>query len=369
MKKINTVFSEIKTPESWKENLYNRIQEEEDMNMKAIRPIRKIAAWAVAAAAVVSVSVITAAATGILNFESILRKNYNDEISASKIEQGDYQPLDASVSSKNFEFTAKAFMGDNEESYVLLEAKVKNPDLDVDKMGITLYSLEENVTDLESYGTDSYESEVSFDEEGNKFFLFKVKTYSSWVYEATYEKTNLMLYINKITCENDKTKIVFPAKLKILFAPEFSNEEAKEVNIGKKFSMADVDCVLEKMVASDYGTKVFFSFTNDGKCDTIISAWENAKDTVEDMMGIDNYEELTLDESPITLIVNGEKIPLINNGDSVPLEITVAVYEINTSTTETGFTLTFDPIDYQKAESVAIKVRTDEGVKKYILKQ
>ncbi len=369
MKKLNNVFSEIKTPESWKENLYERIQEEENMNMKTIRPIRKIATWVIAAAAVISVSVVTAAATGMLDFGSILRSSYNDEISASKVEKGDYQPLDASVSSKNFEFTAKAFMGDEEESYVLLEAKVKNPKLDVDKMKVTLYSLEENVADLENYGTDTYESEVAFDEDGNKFFLFRVKTYSAWVQEATYEKTNLMLYINKIVCENDKTTKVIPANLKILFQPEFTDGGAREVNIGKKFAMDNVDCVLEKLVAYDYGTKVSFSFTNDADCDTIEEAWKNAKDTAEDMMGIDNYEKFTLKDSAVQLIVNGKKVPLIDNADSAPMEVTVGVHTVDVATTTAGFTITFDPVDYENADSVAVRVKTDSGVKKYILKK
>lgn len=203
MKKLNNVFSEIKTPESWKENLYNRIQEEEDMNTREVRRIKKVTAYIIAAAVVVSLSVVTAAATGILDFGGFLRKNYNDEISASKVEQGDYQALDASVTSRNFEFTAKAFMGDTEESYVLLEAKVKKPKFDVDKMSVTLYSLEESVTDLESYGTDTYESEAVIDEDGNKSFLFRVKTYPAWVTKAVYENTNLMLYISEIVCEND----------------------------------------------------------------------------------------------------------------------------------------------------------------------
>ncbi len=369
MKKLNNVFSEIKTPESWKENLYNRIQEEEDMNMKTIRPIRKITTWVIAAAAVISVSVVTAAATGILDFGSILRSKYNDNISASKIEQGDYQPLDASVSSKNFEFTAKAFMGDLEESYVLLEAKVKNPKLDVDKMSVTLYSLEEYVTDLENYGTDTYESEAVIDENGNKSFLFRVKTYNVWVYKATYEKTNLMLKIDEIVCENDTTKKVIPANLKILFKPEFTDSGAKEVTIGKSFSMDGTDCKLEKLVASDYGTKVSFSFTNEGECATIMEAWESARDIAEDMMGIDDYENFTLKESAVQLIVNGKNVALIDNGDSVPMEVTVSVYETDVATKEAGFTVTFDPIDYANADSVAVRVKTDDGVKKYVLKK
>ena len=368
MKKLNNVFSEIKTPESWKENLYDRIQEEENMNMKTIRPIRKIAIWVIAAAAVVSLSVVTAAATGILDFGGILRKNYNDEISASKVEQGDYQPLDASVTSKNFEFTAKAFMGDEEESYVLLEAKVLNPKLDVDRMSVTLYSLGEQVTDLEKYGTDTYESEAVTDENGNKSFLFRVKTYNAWVYTATIEKTNLMLYINEIRCSNEEKERVIPANLKILFQPEFTDGGAKEVAIGKKFTMDGTACTLDKLVASDYGTKVSFSFTNDGGSG-IMDSWENARDTAEDMMGIDDYENFTLEESRVKLIVNGKKIPLIDNADSVPMEVFVLAYENDVTTTDAGFTITFAPVDYENADSVAVRVKTDDGVKKYVLKK
>ncbi len=368
MKKLNNVFSEIKTPESWKENLYNRIQEEEEMNMKAIRPIRKITTWVIAAAAVISVSVVTAAATGILDFGSILRGRYNDEISASKIEQGDYQPLDASVTSKNFEFIAKAFMGDEEESYVLLEAKVLNPKLDVDRMSVTLYSLGEQVTDLEKYGTDTYESEAVTDENGNKSFLFRVKTYNAWVYTATVENTNLMLYINEIRCSNEEKERVIPANLKILFQPEFTDGGAKEVTIGKKFEMDGISCTLDKLVASDYGTKVSFSFTNNGGYG-IMDSWENARDTAEDMMGIDDYEHLTLEESKVKLIVNGKEIPLIDNADSVPMEVIVSAYENDVTTNDAGFTITFAPVDYENADSVAVKVRTDDGVKKYILKK
>lgn len=339
------------------------------MNMKAVRPIRKIATWVIAAAAVVSLSVVTAAATGILDFGGILRQNYNDEISASKVEQGDYQPLDASVTSKNFEFTAKAFMGDTEESYVLLEAKVKNPKLDVDKMSVTLYSLEESVTDLESYGTDTYESEAVVDEDGNKSFLFRVKTYPAWVTKAVYENTNLMLYISEIVCENDTTTKKMPASLKILFNPEYSGVKAKDVTISRKISIAGTDGKLENLVVSDYGTKVNFSFTNEGKYATLMDAWENARDTAEDMMGIDDYENFTLEESKVKLIVNGKEIPLIDNADSKPMEVFVSAYENDVTTTDAGFTITFAPVDYENADSVAVRIKTDDGVKKYILKK
>ena len=366
MKKLNNVFSEIKTPESWKENLYTRIQEEENMNTREVRRIKKVTAYIIAAAVVVSLSVVTAAATGILDFGSLLRQNYNDEISASKLEHGDYQPLDASVTSEDFEFTAKAFMGDEEESYVLLEAKVKNPELDIDKMGVTLYSLEEHVLDLENYVADTYESEAIVDEEGNKSFLFRVKAYPAWVDKATTEKTNLMLYIAKIRCANDKARTVISTDLKILFKPELTDGGAEEISIGKKFTLGGTDCTLDKLVASDYGTKVSFSFTNDGECDTIMKAWESARDNTEDMMGIDNYESFTLEDSRVQLIVDGKEISLIDNADSMPMEIITLVYDDGVATTEAGFTITFAPINYESAGSVEVRVNTDDGVKNLI---
>ena len=368
MKKLNNVFSEIKTPESWKENLYERIQEEEKMTTREVRRIKKVTSYIIAAAVVVSLSVVTAAATGILDFGGILRRNYNDNISATKLEQGDYQALDASVTSKNFEFTAKAFMGDAEESYVLQEAKVKNPELDVDKMSVTLYSLGEQVTDLEKYGTDIYESEAVVDENGNKNFLFRVKTYPAWVYTAVAEDTNLMLYINEIRCSNEENERVIPADLKILFKPEFTDDGAKEVSIGKKFSMSGTACTLDNLIVSDYGTKVSFSFTNEGG-NGIMESWLNARDTAEDMMGIDNYESFTLEESKVKLIVNGKEIPLIDNADSVPMEVFVSAYENDVTTADAGFTITFAPVDYENAESVAVRVKTDDGVKKFVLKK
>ncbi len=367
MKKLNNVFSEIKTPESWKENLYERIQEEENMTTREVRRIKKVTSYIIAAAVVVSLSVVTAAATGILDFGGFLRKNYNDEISASKLEQGDYQPLDASVTSSNFEFTAKAFMGDSEESYVLLEAKVLNPKLDVDKMSVTLYSLGEQVTDLENYGTDTYESDAIIDENGNKSFLFRVKTYNAWVYTAVAENTNLMLHIDEIRCSNEEKERVIPADLKILFKPEFTDDGAEEVAIGKKFEMDGTACTLDKLVASDYGTKVNFSFTNED-ANGIMESWNSARDTAEDMMGIDDYENFTLEESKIKLIVNGKEIPLINNADSVAMEVFVSAYENDVTTTDAGFTITFAPVDYENAESVAVIVKTDDGVKKFVLK-
>ena len=308
MKKLNSVFSEIKTPESWKENLYNRIQEEEtDMNMKKIRPIRKIAAWAAAVAAVVTVSVVTAAATGIIDFGSILRSRYNDNISAEKIEKGDYQSLDASATSENFEFTAKAFMGDPEESYVLLEAKVKNPEFEAEKLGVSLYSLGENVSDIENYGLDTYESEAVVDEEGNKSFLFRVKTYPAWVQEATAEKTNLMLYINRITVKNGETEKVLNADLKILFKPEFTNDDTKNISIGKTFMLGGVKCRIDEVVTSDYGTKVRFSFTNKGKFYGIMNSWEAARDTAEKMMGVEIIAHSAIQARELVVRLHAER--------------------------------------------------------------
>ena len=368
MKKLNNVFSEIKTPESWKENLYNRIQEEENMTTREVRKIKKVTAYIIAAAVVVSLSVVTATATGILDFGSFLRKNYNDNISATKLEQGDYQALDASVTSKNFEFTAKAFMGDIEESYVLLEAKVKNPELDVDKMNISLHLLGEDVANPKDYASRTYESEAIVDEDGNKIFLFRVDTYPAWVENAIANNTNLMLNIVEIYCENNETKKVIPSDLKILFKPEFTDGGAKEIFIGKNLSMNNTDCKLEKLVASDYGTKVSFAFTNEGGND-IINAWKSARDTAEDMMGIDNYERFTLEESNVQLIVNGKEIPLIDNADSLPMEIITMVSDNGFTSDNAGFTITFAPIDYENAESVAVKIKTDDGVKKFALKK
>ena len=65
-----------------------------------------------------------------------------------------------------------------------------------------------------------------------------------------------------------------------------------------------------------------------------MESWENARDTAEDMMGIDDYENFTLEESKVKLIVDGMEIPLIDNADSV-----------------------------------AVRVKTDDGVKKFVLKK
>lgn len=132
--------------------------------------------------------------------------------------------------------------------------------------------------------------------------------------------------------------------------------------------MAGTDGKLENLVVSDYGTKVNFSFTNEGKYATIMEAWAYARKVSEEMLGIEDYENITADESAVKLVVDGETVPFVRGGDVKPMEVNVYIFEVDVASKKAGFDLTFKPIEYGTAESVVLEIETDNGAKKINLK-
>lgn len=378
MKNIKNLFSEIKTPESWKADLYAEIQKEENARRPVIKRFSTVIS---AAAAIAAVSITAAAVTGILDFGGILRNSFDDGISASKIETGDYQALDSCAENDIISLKASAFMGDMFDSYIILEARLKDSAKnDFSRLGLEVKVYDNTVSDGNNYVSNIYYGVPEKDENGETVYIFKVKTLPYWVEEAVENGGSLLLDVRAVVFEtSEDSQIRETADMQISFAPDenildeyFDVEPNREMNINGEI------CIAERFIPSDYAARLVLAYT-------VPYSIENNGETVTDLWRIGgiygrkiinapkNETEFSADLCPIKLVVDGNVVPYIGkefNGIERPYEIMGINDEIDGSFKLTNSficVLSFEPFDFENAESVVIEIENTSGETEHII--
>ncbi|MBP1561124.1 MAG: hypothetical protein J6C96_07790 [Oscillospiraceae bacterium] len=368
MKNINQIFSNMKTPDSWKEKLYAKIGEEKS----AERPkIKKLAAVAAAAAAVFTVTVTAAALTGFFDFGDILRGCFDDDISAAKIETGAYQELSEYAENDLVSLKVSAFMGDYSDSYVILEAKLKDDaPKDFERIALDVKIFDETVTNPEKYAFDRYYGVPEKDENGDTVYIFKVRVYPYWSKNAVENNVKLLVDVTHVCFEADEF-VSFtrqPADLQLSFAPDKNVlTEYTCIEPNREVSVNGEACTIEKFIPSDYVTRILIGYTVPDSLGEITNIWEMGCIYGETITGIPNEKvKSSYDSCPFKLVVDGENVPYIGeefNGYEKPFRVTCYTTDNGTTLTNsfTGI-LSFEPFDFQSAESVVIEIEGSEPV-------
>lgn len=267
MKNLNNIFTDIKTPDSWKKNLYSKAYAQKKQSTPVFKRVAVGTGIAFAAA---TTTLTVGALTDTFNIVDVLRNGFGDDVTASKIDSGDYQKLENFIQTEDIEFKVTAFVGDSEESYTLVEARLKDSakELDIQKLSIRALVLGEEIdasqfgTELGQYFGDVYEATLSNDENGDIVYNFRVDNYPAWIESAIANKSNLNLWIQEIivTDSNGENKVQEIMKNTSFMPERDAVSTIPYIRFNKNITANGANVLLNEVVPSDYKTTVNFSF-------------------------------------------------------------------------------------------------------------
>lgn len=373
MNKLKNIFGKITTPAEWKTRLFREAEETAPTPKLNRTPIRKTAAVIMAAAAVVAVSVTAAAVTGFFDLGSVMRNKFDDAVSAEKLADGEYQPLDVSAENDLLSVKALAFIGDYEDCYVILEARSKRYADDLKELSLGVLTYNELCEDTSDLGYTAYKGEPVTDENGEKSYIFKMKCYPAYTGPAAEKQLKLFFDIKWVGYERGAKNMYSRTytDLSLGFVPDGSViREPVEIELNAPSRSNGVDCTVERFASTVYATKLDISYPiYKSAYDSNWALWDAGRKQGRTLLAIhEGSIELTDEFCPIKLRVDGEYVPLFNNTKSwYPGDVLVdergggegmpyGIYEIED---ENKFLveLRFEHIDFENAESIVIEMR------------
>lgn len=364
MKNIQQVFSEIKTPKSWKDDLYGRIEKERSIKRGKIKHIGTVIA---AAAAVLAVTFTAAAFSGLLDLGSILQKDFGDDISAAKVETGAYQSLGEFAENDIISVRASAFMGDYVDSYIMLEAKLgESAEKDFSRLAMDIRVYDETVTAPGRYYAERYYAVPKTDENGETTYVFKVKVPMYWISHSVESREDIIVDITNVCFEYESGTELFAPRavdLKLSFAPDESViNELVCIDIDRELLAGGEKCKAAKFIPSDYAARIVVEYTVPDSFGGITDIWETGCMYGKKIAGV--YDDDTVPSAcPFTLLVDGESVPFIKSSANAPFavcNITGENGEFPTNNFE--FVLSYEPFDFESAESVIIEIDGEENI-------
>ena len=376
MKRLEKAFDSIKTPDSWKENLYKAAYAESTTKQKKISVKRVISVSFAAAAACMASALTVGAITGTFNIVEILRGNFRDEISAEKYLKGQYQELDISCENENVLFEALAFMGDVNETYTLVTARPKT-DMEFDKMSIEVSVLENTITNLDEYATFTINSAAETDENGNPVYFFNVRNLPCCgLYEDNSE--SLIIRISEITYINNGMEMKEFVDLSMEYVPDFTKISQIEHSIFEEVvDINGVECLFEYSNISDYTATIDFLYdipdTLELNEKTYVDSENISNLMIRQILNLksENAYEPVVEECPVKLIVDGKIKQFIDyNEETMHYPYQNAMMLCGENYDEDSSTyccqLSFKPFKLTEAESVEFQIETTNGETKVL---
>lgn len=370
MKEINELFSKTRTPEEWKQRLYKRAEDE----FKAHPVIARRTVSIIAAAALCAVSVTAMAASGIIDLGALFRSGFGDKISASKIDNGEYQQPVAYVSDEIITVGALAFVGDTADSYLLMEAKLADEYADTERLSLDVVVVDEKTEDISSYFRERYHGVLQKSENGDTAYVFNVKLPEHWVNSAIMNGSMVSVRITGIYLDNDDAAQSIDTDIRLDFEPESSIVAAENiVALDKDLERNGMKYTVDSFISADYRSRVRLEYfvPETEYCDIggVTDMWYSGVVYGDKTFGIDltNACEAPEATSPLRLTVDGNSIPY--SGDFKAIQL----YNLNEGAAE-DFRITdhfivefnFEPFDFEGAESVIIEISKPDGTTEYI---
>lgn len=372
MKRLEKAFDSIKTPDSWKENLYKAAYAETPTIKKKFS-IKRVISVSVAAATLCMASALTVGAvTGTFNISDILRIGFSDEVSADKYIRGQYQPLNVKCENENVSFEALAFMGDVDETYSLLVARPKT-DIVFDNMAIEVNVLENTDTDLDTFATFTVQGIPDTDESGNTVYFFNVRNLPSCGLYAVNSES-LVIRIFNVIYYNNGSPVYEEADMKMEFIPDVTKLSPIEyIDHMEEVSINGNECIVENSHISDYQASINIVYEFPEKIEENFYDDTIGDRYVRDIFGLksENAYLPVAEECPVKLVVDGEFVEF----SELDEEILHSPIEHAVNLTDDGYaaslyiTLNYEPFTFSEAESVAFEITTTNGdVKTFKLK-
>lgn len=372
MKRLEKAFDSIKTPDSWKDNLYKAAYAKEKITAKKRMkmPIKRAIAVSIAAATICLASALTVGAlTGTFNIVEILRGGFSDEVSMEKYINGQYQPLDVSCENETISFKAVAFMGDVDETYTLVEARLKE-DIPVDEISIDVSVLENNVTDIEAYGSSIVTAVADTDADGNTAYFFNIRNLPSCgLYEIGAE--SLIMRINKVIYRTGYKEETEDVDLSMEFVPETSYLSPVEYHeLMEEVDINGTPCFVTDAHISDYQASITFSYyipeTLELGGEVITDYFSIADLKIRDILNLksENAYQPVPKECPVKLVVDGALMDFSEYNEDVlhaPFDNIMGPCEDDEYNSQFYCVVNFEHFKFSEAESVAFEITTTDG--------
>lgn len=363
MNDLKNIFGKLTASDELKNRIYEAAEENTPREVNKRPVLKKTAAVLISAAAVLAVSVTTAAVTGFFDLGTVMRNKFDDNISAAKLEEGSYQPLDVSAENDLLSVRVSAFIGDYEDCCAILEAKLKDPPHDLAKLSLDIMTYDETCADIDKIGWTTYDGVPVADENGETVYIFRAKCYPYWSESATENQVKLFFDIQAVGCERGVKKYFTrtPTKLSLGFVPDKSViRPAKTIELDAPASSNNIDCTVKRVVSTVYATKVDISYPIYKSAYNNVggAVWDAGKKQGRIILAIpQNTIEFSDDRCPVKLRVDGEYVPYLRNGlDEYYNGQPYAIMEVSDSD-EFICALQFEHIDFDSAESVVLEMK------------
>lgn len=373
MKRLEKAFDSIKTPESWKENLYKAAYAEEKITVKKRMrmPIKRAITVSIAAATICLASALTVGAiTGMFNISDIFRIGFSDEVSADKYVRGQYQPLNVECENEKFSFEALAFMGDVDETYTLLVARPKT-DKVFDNMAIQVGVLENTFDDFDGFATSYILNGIpETDESGNTVYFFNVRNLPCCALSSD-NSDSLVVRIYKIICYNNGCPGYDEVNLKMEFVPDVTVlSPIESVDHMEKVSINGNECIVQSTHISDYQASIYITYEIPEKIDVNSFNKRRGDRYIRDIFDLksENAYLPVAEECPVKLVVDGEIIDFNELNEEIehyPIDHIANICE-EEGVASLSIALNYEPFTFSEAESVAFEIETTNGETKII---
>lgn len=362
MNDLKNIFGKLTASDELKNRIYEAAEENAPHEVKKRPALKKTAAVLLSAAAVLAVSVTTAAVTGFFDLGTVMRNKFDDNISAAKLEEGSYQPLDVSSENDLISVRASAFIGDYEDCCVILEAKLKDPPDDLKKLSLDILTYDETCADTDKIGWTTYDGVPVADENGETVYIFRAKCYPYWSESAAENQVKLFFDVQAVGFERGAKNLFTrtPTKLSLGFVPDKSViRPAKTIELDAPASSNNIECTVKQVVSTVYATKAFISYPiYKSAYDGNWNLWDAGRKQGRTILAIPRDTiEFSDDRCPVRLRVDGEYVPYLRSGlDEYYNGQPYAIMEVEDSD-EFVCVLQFEHIDFDSAESVVLELR------------
>ncbi|MBD5146550.1 MAG: hypothetical protein HDT21_11680 [Ruminococcus sp.] len=362
MNDLKNIFGKLTASDELKNRIYEAAEKNAPHEVKKRPALKKTAAVLLSAAAVLAVSITTAAVTGFFDLGTVMRNRFDDNISAAKLEEGSYQPLDISAENDLLSVRVSAFIGDYEDCCAILEAKLNDPPDDLKKLSLDILTYDETCADTDKIGWTTYDGVPVADENGETVYIFRAKCYPYWSESATENQVKLFFDVQAVSCESGAKNLFTrtPTKLSLGFVPDKSViRPAKTIELDAPASSNNIECTVNQVVSTVYATKAVISYPiYKSAYDGNWALWDAGRKQGRIILAIpQDTIEFSDDRCPVRLRVDGEYVPYLRSGlDEYYNGQPYAIVEVEDSD-EFACVLQFEHIDFDSAESVVLELR------------
>lgn len=202
-----------------------------------------------------------------LGVPELLNDLFDDNISAEKVTQGQYQPQNAVVSNEKMTAQCIGIVGDEETCLLLLELEIRNDVIEnFEDFGLDMKTYDDTVDSRSYFGTYCPAVLIESGEKTSRYMIrYEIPEY--WAKLSITEKTNLQIEISGLMLGYTDTHC---AEYHTLSDMHFSLaldekfiDAAKKTTVQKTLKTNGQPITIEKVIFSEYKTEIFLHFPAD----------------------------------------------------------------------------------------------------------